>query len=299
MWGPFITGFSNQNINNFAFENKMLNYNTFPGEKLLTKYLKFTLGVHSKTSNTAVFMELAQYPLYIQLIKLVFKYWLSPDTINKPLLSEALKEDKLIDEKGNKSWFSFIKEILKELNMEQFLNNSNNVNDNLATSLIHDIVSQLKTRFRRKLSSDLNQNDKKLRTYKVFKYIFKTEPYLNCVTNLKHRNSLSRFRTSAHKLEIEVGRYKNIVKEERYCKYCSNNCHIEDEIHFLLKCPIYNSLRSPFITSLKSKFVNLDSLSDENVFTWLLSSEDKFTSCLLAKFIHEAFTLRESHIYSS
>ena len=67
----------------------------------------------------------------------------------------------------------------------------------------------------------------------------------------------------------------------------------------LLKCPIYNSLRSPFITSLKTKFVNLDSLSDENVFTWLLSSEDKFTSCLLAKFIHEAFTLRESHIYSS
>ena len=149
MWGPFITGVFKSNSNS-DFENAFLNYNTFPGERLLTKYLKFTLGVHSKTSNTAVFMELAQYPIYIQVIKLVFKYWLSPENVDKPLLYEALKEEKCIDENSNKSWFSFIKIILKKLDMEGILNNSSVLNESSATSIINDIVSKLKARFKKK-----------------------------------------------------------------------------------------------------------------------------------------------------
>ena len=144
------------------------------------------------------------------------------------------------------------------------MNNSSVLNERSATSIINDIVSKLKARFQKKLSYDLNQNDKKLRTYKLFKYLFKTEPYLKCVTNLKHRSALTRFRTSAHKLEIEVGRYKVIPKEIRYCKLCSNH-EVEDELHFLLKCPMYDSLRSPFLESIKSKVLNLHTLSDDFV----------------------------------
>jgi hypothetical protein len=52
------------------------------------------------------------------------------------------------------------------------------------------------------------------------------------------RFALARFRTSSHSLEIEVGRHKNINKEDRLCKYRGlyNNDIIEDENHGLFHC---------------------------------------------------------------
>ena len=41
---------------------------------------------------------------------------------------------------------------------------------------------------------------------------------------------------------IEIGRYKNLETEERLCKLCITQ-KIEDEYHFLIDCPIYNSSR--------------------------------------------------------
>ena len=53
-------------------------------------------------------------------------------------------------------------------------------------------------------------------------------------------------RISAHKLEIERGRYSRpmISREERFCKYCTNE--IEDEKHFILKCPLYINIRTKY-----------------------------------------------------
>ena len=44
-------------------------------------------------------------------------------------------------------------------------------------------------------------------------------------------------------LEIESGRYKNITREERICKYC-NLIEIGDEYHFFLKYTANHSLRN-------------------------------------------------------
>ena len=44
------------------------------------------------------------------------------------------------------------------------------------------------------------------------------------------------FRESAHSLEIEVGRYSNVPRENRLCKYCNLNV-VESEYRFLLSCP--------------------------------------------------------------
>lgn len=59
---------------------------------------------------------------------------------------------------------------------------------------------------------------------------------------------LSRFRCSNHCLEIETGRRAKPLKvpcAERTCKKCSLGA-IEDEDHFLLVCPAYDPIRSPF-----------------------------------------------------
>jgi hypothetical protein len=79
-----------------------------------------------------------------------------------------------------------------------------------------------------------------LRTYRISKNNFAFESYLD-VDNF-NRNILIRFRISAHNLEIEKGGHQNIPLNERICKLCK--LEIEDEIHFLLQCPILNSFRT-------------------------------------------------------
>jgi hypothetical protein len=66
-----------------------------------------------------------------------------------------------------------------------------------------------------KRKNPLHQN--KLGTYRKFKNIFKLEPYLiNC--NKQQRQIMTKFRVSAHNLNIERRRYIGLNVEERLCK---------------------------------------------------------------------------------
>jgi len=54
---------------------------------------------------------------------------------------------------------------------------------------------------------------------------------------LKYRIAISMFRLSNHRLNIELGRYNNVPKENRICYFCqqSNNANIIDcEYHAFL-----------------------------------------------------------------
>jgi hypothetical protein len=66
------------------------------------------------------------------------------------------------------------------------------------------------------------------------------------------RKSLARFRCANHKLQIELGRQVKPVKvpvQQHYCKLCNLGA-VEDEDHFLLVCPAYQSVRERFKSSL-------------------------------------------------
>jgi hypothetical protein len=72
------------------------------------------------------------------------------------------------------------------------------------------------------------------------------------VDNAQLRRSLARFRCANHKLQIELGRQVKPVKvpvQQRYCKLCNLGA-VEDEDHFLLVCPAYQSVRERFRGSL-------------------------------------------------
>jgi hypothetical protein len=76
--------------------------------------------------------------------------------------------------------------------------------------------------------------------------------YLSRVDNAQLRRSLARFRCANHKLQIELGRQVKLVKvpvQQRYCKLCDLGA-VEDEDHFLLVCPTYQSVRERFRGSL-------------------------------------------------
>ena len=75
------------------------------------------------------------------------------------------------------------------------------------------------------------------------------EKYLKCLNNDRLRITLTRFRCSAHKLLVEEGRYIDMNRTLRTCSFGNLNVYvIEDEYHFVLVCPAYRHLRTPFFS---------------------------------------------------
>ena len=68
------------------------------------------------------------------------------------------------------------------------------------------------------------------------------------------RSYIFKIRTSSHSLRIQTCRYnlQRIPRNERICHIC-NNGDVEDEYHFVLKCPQYISIRKKYINEFYYK----------------------------------------------
>ena len=135
----------------------------------------------------------------------------------------------------------------------------------------------------------------KLRTYQTFKNIFKVEPYPSTVSNREARVALTRLRISAHRLAIEQGRYYNIEENKRICTLCETG-EVENEIHFLLQCKVYEEKRTPFLYFIKNTCKNIELLSISEKFIWLMSNEDPQICSKLAMYTNSSFFLRKTLI---
>ena len=107
----------------------------------------------------------------------------------------------------------------------------------------------------------------------------------NCYTIL-----ITRFRVSAHTLLIEKGRYHNIERgKKRICQMCDMN-DVEDEHHFILKCPFYTHLRHLYI----KKYY----WSKPSVFklVQLLSVQNRKELCNIGKYLKHALYIRSQYM---
>ena len=57
------------------------------------------------------------------------------------------------------------------------------------------------------------------------------------------RTVITRWRLSCIPLEVELGRYKGVEKEERVCPFCNT---LEDEEHAIYSCVAYKEIREQF-----------------------------------------------------
>ena len=82
--------------------------------------------------------------------------------------------------------------------------------------------------------------------FKSHKY---TENYVKFNLSCKERSMLAKFRMGVLPLNIEVERYRNtsISVDQRFCYNCVTE--IEDEIHFLLVCPVYENERVALLST--------------------------------------------------
>ena len=250
-----------------------------PIENLHLMFCKHLLGVQKQTTTDGVLLELGRGPLIISAKKAAVKNWerISMGKAN-PIVLAACKTV----EKEDLQWITCIKTCLSEhgLGFTHLGNDPLNAHKLLYQRQV-DIFNQTAL-------NNVMKPEGKLRTYSLFKTKGGFEKYLADIRNANHRTSLSKFRLSNHQLMIEIGRHKKIPKTERYCQFCSDPV-VEDEIHFLIDCKTYSSLREGTLggwamTKLRSPYH-----SSKEKFILLMREPSRE----LAKFVHVAMEARK------
>ena len=125
----------------------------------------------------------------------------------------------------------------------------------------------------------------RLAFYSTFFKSHSLADYLFTVKKAVLRKHLVRFRLGVSSLKTHRLRYSQKTPDIFTCPFCDTN---ESEIHFLLVCPKYKTLRE---TYLPSKFYNRPS-----AFKMAVLLADTRLSFPLAVYISKAFELRASSI---
>jgi hypothetical protein len=100
----------------------------------------------------------------------------------------------------------------------------------------------------------------RLRTYQLMNtscttksgYSYAHQRYLQVITNVQLKQSLSKFRCSNHCLEVECGSHakpESVPRRDRICRLCSLGA-VEDEDHLLLVSPAHHDIRCKFSQQL-------------------------------------------------
>ena len=121
----------------------------------------------------------------------------------------------------------------------------------------------------------------KLRTYRLIKQQFGFEKYLEVLPDRKRRKALAAFRISAHKLQIERGRYSGQNLEDRLCSACNV---VEDEVHLFCDCIKYLTPRNQFLQIFNGQNTN-NAVSNKDHFINLMTSTDENTLKSIGLFI--------------
>ena len=205
------------------------------------------LGLHSKTSNTAVLGEMGWTPQVILQQLCIGRQCIRYSKMEEDRINRMIYEWSMNDGCNNAA--HLIKQKFTDLDIPDFAD----FTIYKCKSYVNILEAKLMENFVDSWYDDMNRiNAKsgyglnKLRTYRSFKFEYVTEEYVKSQSiPFRDRKALAKMRCSATALNIETGRYQNGMykpPEERKCTLCNLNC-VEDEFHAMLKCPIYEDIR--------------------------------------------------------
>ena len=185
---------------------------------------------------------------------------------------------------SGKTWCSEIKSLLEQANVTHSCVNKHIVDLKFVENAFAN-MNQAEW-------SDKMQTVSKLRTYRTFKTRYETEHYLQVNIMKTERSHLAQFRCAVLPLKIETGRFSGLSVEDRICQVCNENA-MEDELHFLFHCQIYNDIRIPFINKIENRESGFNAMPDLEKLKLVLRYEER--EC--AKFIVSAMIRRKSLLH--
>ena len=122
--------------------------------------------------------------------------------------------------------------------------------------------------------------------------------------NRIQRCHLSRLRVFAHRLGIEIQRYKRppIPRDKRFCAYCppvpgptgqTAVRPVDDEIHCVTECIVGQVERLALYNSIGSRNSKFTNSSDVEKFKMFVCPTNHFETKLVSRFLQKQFSDRE------
>ena len=265
-----------------------------PVEKVHLMFCKYLLGVRKQINTEGVLQELGMAPLALCAIKSVTKNW---ERVQQKKANQLLISSNMDAHRNNLPWVVNIRKIFSTNGMlQEYLHKLNETEETRYGPMAEKLYQRMRDQFNQ-ISFDVIKTSSKMKMLNLLKTAAGRETYLTKVTKSKHRVAMTKLRLSGHRLEIETGRYRHnktnkTDAEERYCKYCefTGQKVVEDEIHFLIRCPMLNTIR---VNTLPSQIVQDIQLSDKEKFSFLMTDNAANNLKKTAKYIYQAFDERE------
>ncbi len=249
-------------------------------ERVHQRAFRYYLGVHPKTPILALMGDMGWLTSKERRQSKMVKYWnrlvhMSEERLTK----KVFLYDYAI---CNNNWSSEMKSIFNATGMNNVFNDMSECD--LQLYQVHNLKN-LETRW--KFGLPLKP---KLRSYILYKDMYKTEEYVKYCMSRRKRSLMAQFRMGVLPLAIETGRFRGIALEDRICTLCSLNV-IENEKHFLCECKMYSSLRNQVFGNLQSEMYCNSDLDGK--FVYLMTYEWK----LVADFLDSAWNLRSDKLF--
>jgi len=261
VWGPDI--FHKQ-----LQVDTIFNRNRNPAEAVHIDFLRLIGGLPPSSPLWILFWEFNRFPLHFHWISLCARFWQkvlcsNEDNVNV-LLRQALRDDiELALNKAQHCWaFKFLTSLVTIGALSQnVLDECISIEQVLALPISEDTVEICLQNHWKALVSNITSDLPKSReapddapiTFARYEeWVQSGKPPLHLTTfmptHLKH--SLVRLRSTGFPLLAysHVMRRQGIPRSQRFCKACASegrNC-IEDDLHFLIECPLYSNIRSKF-----------------------------------------------------
>ena len=252
-------------------------------ESLHLYAMKKFLAVDIKTPNDFVYKELNRYPITIICAVNCLRYWLKLLRMDDSRLpKKAYHMLHHMDERRKKNWVTNVRELLTRHGFGVVWYQQNVGNDMSFLKLLKQrlIDTRMQT-----LDGHLNESERFGFYVNISSHDFFTLPkYISLDINRQLKVIMTRFRFGVSDINVHRLRYKNYNPAQLLCNYCKNI--EENELHFILCCPLYSDIRQKYIPLKYHREPNLFRL------TILLNNNQDQIVEDLCRFVYHAFKIR-------
>ena len=259
-----------------------------PIEKVHLRFCK-SLGLNRKASNFAVRGEMGRTPLQIIIIEKILKYNLYLNSKDdNTLVKQFLYISQILGKKYMNSHSYLLLDTLNFYSSQGFRKPEYLTEDSII-EFISTLTNKYKEFWKKKIESST-----KLDFFRKFKHDFKAEEYLDLTPVINAKRDYAKFRTSNHKLAVEILRYKRpvIPREQRFCEFC-NRDEVEDENHIIFSCKTYKDIRETLFQKIRS-LLNINPKFKDDSTEILFNTSNRFAIIYTSNFISKCFIRRKS-----
>ena len=157
---------------------------------------------------------------------------------------------------------------------------------------INSFIKEFRIRVKDIMQQDWHNSlisSSKANLYSQYKSLLNVESYISLNFPFHLRQAFAKFRCSDHKLNIEVGRHYNILREERICSFCLENSSIsviEDEFHVFFHCKKYDYYRTIYLGH--------NYICNTERFILFMASKQEFLLLNICKFVHKILEINKN-----